>query len=204
MDVLKDNEYLKLIILIADCITYFYPGIISLWAFNFFRGDTLPENKVTIIKSVVISYIYIKLIGIPVHEYGPGNHVCLILWSFLAAFALALVLRSKPFVAILEKLNIRTSFSSNLIEYALSLEGSLRVRAYMDEYGIMYEGNLRAYEHEMTEDKNQDIMLSSYIIYKRGDNGYTRSTMENPDNRDWVVLQRSSINRLEIVFKNGH
>ena len=128
----------------------------------------------------------------------------MILWSFLAAFALALVLRSKPFVAILEKLNIRTSFSSNLIEYALSLEESLRVRAYMDEYGIMYEGNLRAYEHEMTEDKNQDIMLSSYIIYKRGDNGYTRSTMENPDNRDWVVLQRSSINRLEIVFKNGH
>lgn len=50
--------------LIISNFNYLYPGFITIWVFYFIRGKNLKESSNTIIKSIVISYLYINSLPI--------------------------------------------------------------------------------------------------------------------------------------------
>lgn len=52
------DDILKIIDSIATYIVYFYPGYISLYVYHFLKAKTLKDEKGTIAKSIVISFLY--------------------------------------------------------------------------------------------------------------------------------------------------
>ena len=51
------DDILKIIDSIATYIVYFYPGYISLYVYHFLKAKTLKDEKGTIAKSIVISFL---------------------------------------------------------------------------------------------------------------------------------------------------
>ena len=53
-------EIKDIIQIIPECITYIYPGYLTIFLFLFFRGRSIKEDNYVWLKAIAISYIYIS------------------------------------------------------------------------------------------------------------------------------------------------
>lgn len=59
-----ENFVKDLLGVLKEYFIYIYPGIISLFIFRFANGKKFVEDKISLLKSIVISYVYVILLSI--------------------------------------------------------------------------------------------------------------------------------------------
>jgi len=202
------DEVIGLIQKLPPYFCYIYPGYISLFLYHHFRGINLNETKAKVIKSIVISYIYIfflKLFTIPTFIKIDDNlyiiifNIILSIVSILTAYILYLFTLNKTIPQKLRKLKIYTTFYQNEIEcLERYYNDSLRVYVYLKNSRFVYEGTIIS--KELEDGKNKFICLNRYRRYRIDEEGTKKLKRDNSDDEyETVVMYLSEISHLEIV-----
>ena len=200
----------ELIKSIIDSLTlyfaYIYPGIITIFIYGFVRGRSIVENKITLIKGITISYVYVIIMNLllnrQVSEYSIFEHFLLILVSFVVPIIWNAIVKSKIFRNVLHWLKIDTEICDNLLDLIKSKEHDpkkgIALKVFLDKQELMYEGKLR--EHEADINKSQIICLSGYRRYIKKNDAFEVKNDYSGDNSRWVALKSEDITRIEIKF----
>ena len=172
------NDFLDIILYLARHFYYFYPGFITLVWYGFLKSRNFKENKESVVKCLVISFVYVHfllpLIDTTVFAFinarfgtcfttKQNKDLVLIVVSVLLPYLWWIIQDSKLCRIILGILNIPTCIHDNPFDFAFSKEPCVWVRAFMDEKGIMYKGYLRHYISDL--EKMQYIMISHAECY---------------------------------------
>lgn len=193
---------------IKQYIIYVYPGFITLIIYRFAMSKSIEENNNTFIKSIIISYLYTLPFQLfeqnPVH-FEVWQHFIIILLAIAVPIGWNIFIRKDVFKKILRCLRIKTEIYDNLMDIMFYKEdGTVWVRAYMDDQKIMYEGSLRHYESDIN--RKQQIFLSGYRIYNYNETTkkYEVSLDVSSDHKQWVRLLEDNISRMEFVYQQAH
>lgn len=186
---------------------YFYPGIISMFVYRFVRGRSIVEDKITLIKGITISYIYVTIMTFllrkSVGDFSVVEHFFLLLISIVTPILWNGSIKSKKFRNVLDWLKIDTEISDNLMDLVKSKETDTKkgivLKVFLDKQDLMYEGKLR--EHESDINKSQVICLSGYRRYVKKDNVFSVKNDYSGDNSRWVALKSDDITRIEIKYE---
>lgn len=191
---------------LTDYLQYFYPGFIFLWIFQFIRGKNFKENDISIIKSIIISYLLICVSKLPLIE-RINQDFFLVTISIVLPYIIVLISEKEWVKIALDFIGVKTSIHDNIIDLVKGMvkneddRNKLALKVYMDEIGIMYYGWLRI--HESDNENNNIIALSSYIRYKKAQDGQYVENMatlpNNSKNKEWVIIDGKDITRIEIA-----
>lgn len=193
-----------LIMVIKEYILYIYPGFITLMIYRFIIAKNVEENKNTLIKSIIISYIYVSILEeitqIDVSQFMILHHIVLLIVACIVPITWNYFFKSSIVTKILRIIKIDTNVHENILESLRAKEQGLWIRAYMDDYGIMYEGSLRS--HESDPNKEQQIVLSGYRFYRMNSNKSKKCLKDYSDtDKYWVKIKEKDITRMEIVYE---
>lgn len=198
---------MELLEIIRQYIVYVYPGFITLVIYRFAMYKSVEENKNTIIKSIIISYLYtlpfFLIFEIDPTEFEFCHHIIIIIMAVIIPICWNVVIRKKWFKAIIRKIGIRTEIYDNLMDIMFNKEnGTVWVRAYMDEQKVMYEGSLRHYESDIN--RQQQVILSGYRQYNYNENTkkYEKVYDYANDQKQWVRILEENITRMEFVYQS--
>lgn len=193
MDYIKEAE--DILKLLNSYLIYFIPGFISIWEYSFLKGKCIRENINSIIKAVIISYLYVNIFC---------YNWLVIAMSIILPYLLYWILTLQGFNEILKSLKINTSLSDNILDLIQSKEKdekAIALKLFMDEKGIMYEGQLRV--HESDNQKEQVIALSGYRRYIRNASGkYDIKNDYADDKSRWVIVKYNDVDRIEVKYQN--
>lgn len=210
MDCILTPEGIKALLeVVKQYIVYVYPGFITLTIYRFALSKSIEENKNTFIKSLIISYLYVlpfQLLGKDPIKLGFGQHLILIIGAIILPIIWNAFIRTNRFKKIIRFLGIKTEIYDNLMDIMFYKEdGTVWVRAYMDDQKIMYEGSLRHYESDIN--RKQQIILSGYRIYNYNETTKKYELSEydySSDHKQWVRLLEENITRMEFVYQQKH
>lgn len=209
MDVLFTEKGINdLLNVIKDYIVYVYPGFITLIIYRFIIARKVDENQYTLIKSIIISYIYVIILAgvtkINTSHFTTIYHIILLIISCIIPIVWNCIFKSQKFIKILRKLKIDTDVYDNMLDSIRAIEKEVWIRVYLDSYGIMYEGSLR--KHEVDSGKAKQIVLSGYRFYRIDpDNKEKKCILDYANkNENWVKISEKNITRMEIVYSNPH
>lgn len=199
----------ELLEIIKRYIIYFYPGFITLVIYRFAMYKSVEENKNTIIKSIIISYLYALpfslLLGVDPIEFELWNHIGIVLVAVGVPIFWNSIIRKKWFKETMRKIGIRTEIYDNLMDIMFNKEnGIVWVRAYMDKQKIMYEGSLRHYESDIN--RKQQVILSGYrkYDYNESNREYEKVFDYANDQKQWVRILEENITRMEFIYQSEH
>lgn len=207
------EELQVLIDSIPQYICYIYPGYITLYLYFYFHSLTLDETKAKVIKSIIISYIYIILdkaiIGL-LNKFLPTElnaningiafNALLILASVLIPYIIYLIeTKSSFFEKAKSRLSIKTSFSKNEIEVLQKkYSDTIWIYVYMRDGNIMYEGSLT--EKELELGRTQFFCLSKYRKYIINSKGKKAKLADySNDDKEKVLIYFDRISHFEIA-----
>ena len=222
MDVLFTEKGINdLLNVIKDYIVYVYPGFITLIIYRFIIARKVDENQYTLIKSIIISYIYVIILAgvtkTSTSHFTIIYHIVLLIISCIVfsysclisptnfpAQSCNCIFKSQKFIKILRKLKIDTDVYDNMLDSIRAIEKEVWIRVYLDSYGIMYEGSLR--KHEVDSGKAKQIVLSGYRFYIIDPNNKEKKCILDYANKNenWVKISEKNITRMEIVYSNPH
>lgn len=188
---------------------YLYPGLISMFIYQFAKGRELSENKTTFIKGVSLSYVYTVILSFICHrevnQFTILDHVIMVVGAVILPIILNGVMRSNWFICLLRKIKIDVEPYDNILdlikEKETDREKGICIKVFLDNQGIMYEGKLR--EHESDVNKNQVICLSGYRRYIKEQNKFKVVHDYSADNSQWVYLKIDDVTRMEITYENA-
>lgn len=209
MDVLFTEKGINdLLNVIKDYIVYVYPGFITLIIYRFIIARKVDENQYTLIKSIIISYIYVIILAgvtkTSTSHFTIIYHIVLLIISCIIPIVWNCIFKSQKFIKILRKLKIDTDVYDNMLDSIRAIEKEVWIRVYLDSYGIMYEGSLR--KHEVDSGKAKQIVLSGYRFYIIDPNNKEKKCILDYANKNenWVKISEKNITRMEIVYSNPH
>ena len=163
------GEIKEIIEMLPEYIQYIYPGYITIYTYYFLRGKTLHDNKQTILKSIMLSYVYKTLTAfIPVDSVILAN-IGYILLSVAIAYFAYLITRAQWIVILFRKLKITTTFFDNDVEALAGWDNSAWLIVYSKSSNIAIEGSL-GYK-ELEEGKDRYITLDAYTKYSVNEDG---------------------------------
>lgn len=208
------EDIIKLIDVLPSYLCYIYPGYISMFLFYYFRALTLSDTKAKIIKSIVISYLYIittRNIAIPVlnkllcKDIGDGYdsfgfNVILIILSVITPYIIYMCFFKNNFMdEILKKIGIETTLDRNEIDMLQrKYRDGLWIYVYLKNRNIMYEGSLA--ETELENGCTKFFCLSKYRKYLIGENGKVQVLTDNSeDSKEKVLIYFDQISHFEIA-----
>lgn len=151
------DEILKILDSIAKYVIYIYPGYITIYLYRFFRAKCVDENKETLFKSIVISFLYKMILDKVPLETEIMYHIWMIIISAAVPYAVYMAQKSDVIQYAMEIFGISTRFEGNEIEILDNGEYSAWVTVYLKEDKVVYEGFLG--ETEMEQGKRQFIIL---------------------------------------------
>lgn len=194
--------------LLTHYFVYIYPGLVSMFVYQFVKGHKLLENKMTFIKGVSLSYVYTVILGFfcnkEVDQLTWIHHIIILMVALILPILLNYIMKSKLFVDILRKLRIDTEPYDNVLDLIkgkeINREKGIVLKVFLDNQGIMYEGKLR--EHESDENKTQMVGLSGYRRYTKEGNKFVVKNDYSNDNSRWVVLKIKDVTRIEIKYED--
>lgn len=175
IELLSDTEQANLVMQnIASYVIYIYPGIISIYLYNFFSARTTKNTQAFVIKSFAISYLYNLLVQTSVSEMSflkekPSKNsviynIVLIIVSFLIPYLCYRFKMSKVFAFICECFRISTSATDVPFELLGDKEEEYTcLKIYLKDEPYAYIGYLGEYEYEDGHDKY--IILTGYRKY---------------------------------------
>lgn len=155
------DDIIKIINYIPDYILYVYPGYLTIYCYFFFRAKTIPNDKFILIKSIVISYIYVSLTDfIPVENISLVN-IGYISLSIIVAYIAYRITISEKILTIYRKFKIYTTYYGNEVEALAGARNGAWLIVYLKGENVAIEGSL-GYK-ELEEGKERYIILESYI-----------------------------------------
>lgn len=190
---------------LPNILMYICPGYITLWIHNSVIARKLEQNNYMIIKSIVLSYIYV-MVARWVYFINPLIIVSII--AVICGVAFRKIITSKCFNKIVQFFGIDSTPHNDIIDRLRDISGTW-FRVYLDAQSIMYEGYLR-YDRMDVEDERV-IALSGYIKYKILDKAIiteesgTFTELEiiedfTCDNSKWIALKYDLVTRIEVVY----
>lgn len=203
-------EIKDIIQIIPECITYIYPGYLTIFLFLFFRGRSIKEDNYVWLKAIAISYIYIsfkpffkKLLSWPfeldiskIPQSVKYNLYLLVLSIIVAYFADRIIVADKT-QKILKFLHINTTFYDNEFEMLVDFDKGAWLCVYLKDEDIAYEGSL-GYK-EIEDGKRKYISLRGFRKYIIKDGKplepYIVDNSNEPQNE--VVIFYDDIKRIE-------
>lgn len=184
---------------------YIYPGIISLSIYSFVIGHSMKENKITLLKGMSLSYIYVSILSFllerPASSFGLFENFILIFASISLPIILNFIKKSKLLVAILKALNIYTEPDDNWLDLIKSKGGDkgIALKVFLDDQNLMYQGKLR--EHESDTSREQIVCLSGFRRYVKKKDKFVLNKEYSGDNSHWVALKIKNVTRIEIDYQ---
>ena len=174
IELLSNTEQANLVMQnIANYIIYIYPGIISIYLYNFLAARTTQNTQAFVIKSFAISYLYNLLVQTSFEELcllkdkTPNDisyNIILIIVAFLVPYLGYKFKMSKMFSLICECLGISTSATDVPFELLQDKEEKYTcLKVYLKDAPYVYIGYLGEYEYEDGHDKY--IILTGYKKY---------------------------------------
>lgn len=181
------DDILKIMDSIATYIVYFYPGYISLYVYYFLKAKTLKDEKGTIAKAIVLSFLYKVCIDRFQISSEIAYHFCLISISAIIPYIAHVAQESDTLKDIFKFLGIRTSLEENEIDILDNGEISPWLKVYMRNGNFVYEGFLG--KRELEEGNNRFISLKKYRKYILDENGKPQEPyIENNVTDDDIVI----------------
>lgn len=167
IDLLKDSEQLdKVIINLANYVIYIYPGIITLYFYDFMNAKTTYNNQAFLVKCIAWSCVY----NFIVNFFSDGKlnmlwkNVLLFIISIFVPFILFKIRNSNILKKLLTILEIDTALTEIPFELLASEgEESSCLKIYMKNCPYVYVGYVDLYEYE--EGKERFIILKGYKKY---------------------------------------
>lgn len=175
VELLSDSKKIGIIMQnIASYVVYIYPGIISIYSYNFLIARTTKDTKEFLIKSFTISYLYNLFIQMMfsymrfIKEKPDKNsvlyNVVLIIVSFLFPYCFCKFKMSKLFTLICNWMNISTSITDVPFELLGDDEENYTcLKVYLKDEPCAYIGYLSEYEYE--DDHEKYLILTGYRKY---------------------------------------
>lgn len=175
IELLSDVEQVNIIIQnIAGYVIYVYPGIISIYLYNFFIARTTQNTQAFIIKSFAISYLYNLFLQTVFFEMcfwkkipeknSVAYNILLIIVAFLIPYCCHRLKTSKVFTSICGWLGISTSVTNVPFELLGDEEEKYTcLKIYLRDEPYVYTGYLGEYEYEDGQDKY--VILTGYKKY---------------------------------------
>lgn len=202
------NTAEDILILLEKYFVYIYPGFISYFVLYFAKAKKLEKNHTTFISCLVVSYVYIIIYKffrkIPVEEFNNIDYIVLFLLALVLPLIWNYVSRCKWFENFLRFIGVNTTIEENVWDYiryrAKDKNEGLSLKVFLDDIGIMYEGDLRY--HESDSNKEQSICLSRYRRYKKTEEKYEVTHNYENDASRWVMIKASDIKRVEIKYES--
>lgn len=211
IEVLSNPEQTGLIIKnIASYVIYVYPGIISIYLYNFFIARTTKNSQAFVIKSFAISYLYNLLLQTAIFnlcffkekpsESSVAYNVILITIAFSIPYFCYKLKMSKMFSTMCNWLGISTSATDVPFELLGDKEEAYTcIKVYLKNEPYAYLGYLGEYEYEEGHDKY--IILTGYKKYAVKNNhkeklivGYSAE-----DYNEKVYVRFDDIKRIEKI-----
>lgn len=192
-----------------EYFVYLYPGFITLVIYYFSLGKNLKENKYILIKSVIISYLYISFSKVVIEKNFLKNSKVQNMVLLVLAIGVPLIwnalMKTKLFTLFLRKIGIRTDIYDSIMDSLRFKEkDGVWVRVFLDDKGVMYEGSLRLYEKDTK--KKQQIVLSGYRYFRIDAQTKEEIIIENHENDSeyWVKVLEKDITRMEFKYQHPH
>lgn len=190
------DEILKILDSIAKYVIYIYPGYITIYLYRFFRAKCVDENKETLFKSIVISFLYKMILDKVPLETEIMYHIWMIIISAAVPYAVYMAQKSDVIQYAMEIFGISTRFEGNEIEILDNGEYSAWVTVYLKEDKVVYEGFLG--ETEMEQGKRQFIILKKYRKYTLDKKGHPNPYIEEHEkDEDKVLIFYEDVKRIE-------
>lgn len=180
VELLSDTEKTNLVMQnLASYVVYIYPGIISVYLYNFFVARTTKNTQAFAVKSFAISYLYNLLLQVILakmcflKEMPDKNDITynalLIVISFLIPYSCYKFKMSKLFAFICECLGISTSATDIPFELLGDVgEEYTCLKIYIKDEPYVYIGYLGEYEYEEGHEKYVIITgYKKYLINKK-------------------------------------
>lgn len=195
---------------IASYVTYIYPGIISIYLYNFFAARTTKDTQAFVIKSFAISYLYNLILqsllaNICFLKETPDKNsiaynVFLIVAAFIIPYFCYKLKLSHFFSLICEKLGISTSVTDVPFELLEDKEEEYTcLKIYLKDEPCIYVGYLSEYEYEDGHEKY--VILTGYRKYSIGNKNVEKLEEGHGINEynEKVFIKFNDIKRVEKI-----
>jgi len=198
---------------IASYVIYIYPGIISIYLYNFFISRTIKNTQAFAIKSFAISYLYNLFVQTSFSmmcflkekpdENSVTYNIVLIVTAFLIPYCCYKLKMSKMFELICQWLGISTSATDVPFELLGDEEETYTcIKIYLKNEPYAYLGYLGEYEYEDGHEKYIIITgYKKYVIKKNSKEelivGYNAD-----DYKEKVYIKFEDIKRIEKIGEN--
>lgn len=164
----------KLIENLAGYVVYIYPGIITIYLYNFFNAKITKNTQAFIIKSFAISYLYNIFLQLGLQKIcflkdkmqndKVKYNIVLIIVAFVIPYIVYRFVNSIIFARICGMLGISTSVTNIPFELLADKdEEVVCLKVYFKDEPYVYIGFLKEYEYE--KDIDNYIILSGYRKY---------------------------------------
>lgn len=193
------DDILKILDSIPTYIVYIYPGYLTIYVYNFLKAFTVNDCKGIVFKSVAISFFYkICVDKLPIYS-DLYYHSVMVFISILVPYVCFLIQKSNVVLEWFEFFDINTRFETNEIDILDNGIYSAKVRVYLTNENIVYEGYLG--EKELEPNKRQFITLRQFKKYTLDENGFPKEPYIEDHNHDEdkVLLFYEKINRIEKI-----
>jgi len=181
----------KIIEVIPDILIYFAPGFIFLTLRNYHISSDIDKDKYVVVKSVVISYLFIKLVNIKLplsHKFF--TYIVLGLSIVTSLIYIRWDLESK----LIKKLNFSKSTNKDYMQDIINVNEGAWVYLYLPKENAIYYGKLIYYENT-TDGKDKNIVISNFCaVSYDGD-----EIVNHEEDNNWqIILNTKDISRIEI------
>lgn len=214
VELLSDTEQLGIVMQnITTYVIYIYPGIISIYLYNFFVARTTKDTQVFVIKSFAISYLYNLFIQTLfsymyfLKEKPDKNsvvyNIILIMVAFFVPYCCHKFKMSKIFASICECLNISTSVTDVPFELLGDKEEKyICLKVYLKDEPYAYIGYLGEYEYEDNHEKY--VILTGYRKYYIKTNSKEKlvAGYSTEEYNEKVFIKFNDIKRIEKIGEN--
>ena len=164
---LKDTRQIEIVLQnILRYVIYIYPGLISIYWYDFLEAKSTKDTKALVIKSFSISYLYNIVLGqfLVYRYYEIVYNVFLIAMSIGVPWGFQKTKYSEWWKEICEKWKIRTCMVTVPFELLKDKkEKSTCLKIYLKDGVTSYVGYMDKYEYE--SDKEKFIILAAYKKY---------------------------------------
>ena len=195
---------------LASYIVYIYPGIITIYIFNFLYAKKTKDTQALIIKSFAISYLYnLFLMRIfdsscferyNIQKKYVRYNIILIIVSIIVPYIINKFANSDLFAQLCSLLKINTSITDSPFELLGDKDEQYTcLKVYLKNEPCVYIGFMQEYEYENEE--NKFLILSGYRKYFI-DNKMNEKLVEGHKAKSYkekVLIMFSDIKRIEKV-----
>lgn len=210
---LNTDQANKLMQNLAGYVVYIYPGIITIYLYNFFNARKTKNTQTFIIKSFAISYLYNLLLQVVfpkicflkerVQKDKATYNIALILLAMVGPYIAHKFINSNVFAYICNVLGISTSVTDIPFELLEDKEEVVTcLKVYLKDEPYVYIGFLKDYEYENEREKY--IILSGFKKYYI--NSKCREKLieghRAKDYKEKVFIKFSDIKRIEKVERD--